>query len=174
MAKTLRWIALLVMGIASGSAQESKVALPMVAGAAVPLYPPLARAARIQGVVHIEIVTDGHNVITARVKDGQKLLAAAAEENARTWRFAVHTPTSFTITYRYKLDVKLNNSPNNPTIVLRLPTEVEVSSAPMPPLDTAGSASPPKDEGRCPPCPEAPCTRYNIQGVRRRGVNQTG
>jgi len=148
MAKTLRWIALLVMGIASVSAQESKVALPMVAGAAVPLYPPLARATRIQGVVHIEIATDGHNVITTRVKDGQKLLAAAAEENARTWRFAVHTPISFTVTYRYKLDAKLNDNPNNPTIVLRLPTEVEISSAPLPLLDTSGRANPPKDEGR--------------------------
>ena len=144
MAKTLRWITLLVIGIAGASAQEAKVSLPMVAGAAVPLYPPLARATRIQGVVHIEIATDGHKVTTTRVKDGQKLLAAAAEENVRTWRFATHDPTSFAFTYRYKLDAKLNDNPNNPTIVLRLPTEVEVSTAPMPPLDAEGHANPRK------------------------------
>jgi hypothetical protein len=121
-------------------AQESKVALPMVAGAAVPLYPPLARVTRIQGIVHVKITTDGHRVITVHVEGGHKLLAAAAEENARTWQFATHEPTTFTVTYHYKLDAKLKSSPNNPTVVLRLPTEVEVTTMPAPPLDTAKSA----------------------------------
>ena len=60
--------------------QDSKVALPMVAGAAVPLYPPLARVARVEGVVHVKITTDGHRVIATQVQDGNKMLAAAAEE----------------------------------------------------------------------------------------------
>lgn len=125
----------------AGMAQESKVTLPMLAGAAVPLYPPLARVAHVEGIVHVKITTDGHRVITAHSKDGPKLLAAAAEENARTWEFATHEPTTFTITYYYKLDAKLKGSVNNPTVVLRLPTEVEISTRPAPPLDTATSAA---------------------------------
>jgi hypothetical protein len=121
-------------------AQQSNVALPAVASAAVPLYPPLARVANVQGVVHVKVTTDGHRVIATRVEDGNKLLASAADENARTWQFSTHEPTTFTVTYNYKLEAELRGSPNNPTVVLRLPTEVEVASRPMPPLD-AGSAS---------------------------------
>lgn len=123
-------------------AQNSKVALPMVAGASVPLYPPLARAANVQGVVHVKITTDGHGVSATHVEDGHKLLAIAAEENARTWQFATHEPTTFMVTYHYKLDAKLKGNPNNPTVILRLPTEVEVSSAPLVLDTTAASATP--------------------------------
>jgi len=112
-------------------AQKSSVALPTVAGAAVPLYPPLARAANVQGLVHVKVTTDGHRVIATHVEDGPKLLATAADENARTWQFATHEPATFTVTYRYRLNAKLKGNPNNPTVVLRLPTEVEVSTLPM-------------------------------------------
>src|SRR5262245_42809790 len=90
-----------VLWTAVAMAQNSKVALPMVAGASVPLYPPLARAANVQGVVHVKITTDGRGVSAAHVEDGHKLLAVAAEENARTWQFATHEPTTFTVTYHY-------------------------------------------------------------------------
>ena len=82
-------------------------------------------------------------VIATHVEDGHKLLAAAAEENARTWEFATHDPTTFTVTYHYKLDAKLKGNANNPTVVLRLPTEVEISTLPMPPLDAAGTSATP-------------------------------
>jgi len=125
------------------AAQGSNVALPMVARAAVPLYPPLARAAHVQGVVHVKITTDGHRVSDTHVEDGHKLLAAAAEENARTWEFATHEPTTFTVTYHYILDAKLKGNPNNPTVVLRFPTEVEISSLPISQLDTVGRGATP-------------------------------
>jgi hypothetical protein len=130
---------LLVAWALAAMAQESEIVLPMVAGAAVPLYPPLARVARVEGAVHVKVTTDGHRVIATHVEDGSKLLGAAAEENVRTWQFATHDPTTFTVTYRYKLDPNLKGNPNNPTIVLKLPTEVEISTLPMPPLDAADS-----------------------------------
>ncbi len=110
-------------------AQQYKGGMPMIAGAAVPLYPPLARATRVQGTVHVKIETDGRTVVTAQAEDGHRLLALAAEENAGTWQFAEHEPTSFTVTYRYRIDV--DGDPNNPTVTLRFPTEVEVSTAPL-------------------------------------------
>jgi len=124
-------------------AQSSKVALPMVTGAKVPFYPPLARAANVQGVVHVKVTTDGHRVIATHVEDGHKLLASAAEENARTWEFATHDPTTFTVTYHYKLDAKLKGDPDNPTVILRLPTEVEISRVPLV-LDTVGTNAAPE------------------------------
>lgn len=107
--------------------QEPKAALPRVVAIEVPFYPPLARVAHVEGVVHIKITTDGHRVVATHVEDGHKLLAAAAEQNARTWQFATHEPTTFTLTYKYKLLTEWTGDPESPTVVLRLPTEVEVS-----------------------------------------------
>ncbi|MCZ2149673.1 MAG: energy transducer TonB [Bryobacterales bacterium] len=110
-------------------AQQSRSVMPMIAGGAVPLYPPLARAAKIQGVVHVRITTDGSRAVTAQAEDGQRLLAVAAEENARTWQFSKHSPMSFMVTYRYRLDADAD--PNNPTVTLRFLTEIDVSIAPL-------------------------------------------
>lgn len=120
---------LLAAFLATAVAQQPKAVLPIVAGGAVPLYPPLARAAKVQGVVHLKVVTDGKRVVTPRAENGNRLLAAASEENARTWHFSKHEPTSFTVTYRYRLDA--NADPNSPTVTLRFPTEVDVSIAPL-------------------------------------------
>ncbi len=114
-----------------GAEQQMKVAPPSVAAAAVPLYPPLARMARIEGVVHVKITTDGHKVIATQPEDGHKMLAAAAESNAKTWEFATHEPTTFTVTYQYKLVAESKENPYGPTVILRLPTEVEVITTPI-------------------------------------------
>jgi len=129
----------LVVPAASG--QESKVALPRVAAAQVPLYPRLAHIAHIQGFVHVKVSTDGHSVVATHVEYGHKLLAAAAEENVRTWRFTTHEPTTFTVTYRFKLVPGLEGDPENPTVVLPLPTEVEVATRPWPPIEGSASTS---------------------------------
>jgi hypothetical protein len=133
---TAMLLCLTLISIQFSRGQQPTVALPMVAGAAVPLYPPLARAARVEGVVHVSITIDGHRVVSTHVDDGQRLLAAAAEENARTWLFATHTPTSFVVTYSYTLILATAQAHrNNPTVVLRLPTDVEISIPRLPPLD---------------------------------------
>src|SRR4051794_32909291 len=92
-----------VLVLSTGIAQQPRASILTVAGAAVPLYPPLARAAQVQGVVHVKITTDGTKTTAVHAEDGLQLLAVAAEENARTWQFAKHEPTSFTVTYRYRV-----------------------------------------------------------------------
>jgi hypothetical protein len=104
--------------------QEPTAALPMVAAAPVPLYPPLARSTNTQGVIHVKVQTDGHKVVQAHAEEKNRLLSDAAEENAKNWQFSTHTPLTFTITYNYRLADECN--PNNPTVTLHLPTEVEV------------------------------------------------
>lgn len=79
----------------------------------------------------MKIATDGHHVIAATVEDdgGNPALGRAARENATTWQFSAHNPTTFTVTYRYILVTKLedieSNAPNS-KVVLRFPTTVEV------------------------------------------------
>lgn len=120
-------LALIVLSGAIAQQPDKAAAMPIVAGAAVPLYPPLARATKTQGVVRI--TTDGTKVVGAKAEDGNHLLAVAAEENARTWRFSKHARTSFTVIYRYRLETDAD--PNNPTATLRFPIEVDVSMSPL-------------------------------------------
>lgn len=121
-------IAFLMCGFLFGHAEGQSV-LPGVSFAEVPLYPPLARAASVAGVVHVVVTTDGHRVVTARVQDGNQILADAAEKNAKGWQFASHEPTSFTVTYIYKLVKDLKVQQDNPRVILKLPLEIEIDSA---------------------------------------------
>jgi hypothetical protein len=134
--RTLNAAFMLLIVLHAGVAQSRNATLPTVADAKVPLYPPLARAARVQGVVRVRITTDGHRVVSAVAESGPRILAADAEASARSWQFTTHEPTSFMATYTYKLVHSLKSGPENPTVILRLPTEVEVSMQYMPALDS--------------------------------------
>jgi hypothetical protein len=124
---SLRLLAFFVAFSAVAQERQLGVALPRVSAAEVPLYPRGAVHANIEGVVPVKITTDGRRVITATADVRSiALLARAAEANVRTWRFDIHEPVSFTVTYRYRLVPDLKPLENNPRVTLRLPTEVEV------------------------------------------------
>jgi len=60
-----------------------------------PYYPPLARQARIQGQVHLEFfVNHLGEVASVNVLSGHPMLAPAATENVKTWRFEVPKDTA--------------------------------------------------------------------------------
>ena len=121
---------LLVLGFGAtmSTAQQSKEPLPTVATAGVPFYPPVARVARIEGVVHLRLSTDGKQVSVISVQSGPPALAQAAQENVRTWQFKDHRPTTFEATFRYKMLPESVCEMDSGTVLLRLPTEVEVSA----------------------------------------------
>jgi periplasmic protein TonB len=53
-----------------------------------PVYPPLAKQARVQGSVVLEVVINKEgSVETTRVLSGHPLLAQAAVEAVRQWRY---------------------------------------------------------------------------------------
>jgi len=110
----------------SAAAQEPPETLPKVVQHAEPIYPPIARTAHIQGEVRVRITTDGESVTDAQAETGPPLLHRAAEDNARTWKFAAHTPGTFHVTFRYKLmpgDVAVS--------FLESPAVVELQAAPQ-------------------------------------------
>jgi len=114
------------------AAQEG-VAVPTVRAARVPLYPPDPQGAHIEGVVRLQVTTDGKGVAAVEALSGQPMLARAAIENIKTWEFEEHRATVFVSTFRYRLlPVKCDaacrcDSIEKPTITLRLPSEVEIS-----------------------------------------------
>src|SRR4051794_33375152 len=68
---------------------------PTVTTAQAPLYPPLPRMAHIAGTVTLRVVTDGEKVAEVSVVNGQPMLAKAAQDNVKTWRFMKHEATTF-------------------------------------------------------------------------------
>jgi hypothetical protein len=114
--------------VCSGADQQPTQDLPVVTDAAVPFYPPRARLAHIEGVVRLQISTDGEKVSLVEILEGQPILALAAKENVKTWRLSRHARTTFEATFRYKLLPEFVCEAENPTVLLRLPFEVEVST----------------------------------------------
>jgi TonB family protein len=75
-----------------------------------PVYPPLAKANQVSGIVSVEIVINEEgNVISARAISGHPLLMAAAVEAARQWQFAptmvsgVAVRVTGTLTFNFQL-----------------------------------------------------------------------
>ncbi len=91
----------------------------------------------MQGIVHIRVTIDGNRVVTTHVEDGPRLLADGAEKNVKTWEFAEHSGMTFTVTYRFSLTKNSSQGFIRETVILRLPTEIEVLSPPNPPLDSS-------------------------------------
>ena len=120
---------LLIVLMSFSAAAQERPELPLVISAAVPTYPHEAVLAGIEGSVTIRLTTDGFRAVRLEVKNGQPMLARFAQESLRTWRFEKHRPTAFEVTFRYRLLPVGDCAFQNPTVMLKLPTEVEISSA---------------------------------------------
>ena len=131
-----RWLAGILSMCASVSAAqvaESPQRLPVVKSGEMPFYPQPANAARIQGDVHLRVTTDGSGVASVIIEGGQPMLAKAAQDNVRTWKFEPHERTSFPTWFAYHLLAEPNcktNKSGNEEVHLNLPTQVEITTNP--------------------------------------------
>lgn len=105
----------------------------------VPGYSRLARMARLQGSVRVEIKVgaDG-KVVSATATGNDRLLERASEENIRQWRFcpassAQESVRTQTVTYVYRLEGREEYYDPPPRVVLDLPEKVEITSHPPEP-----------------------------------------
>lgn len=111
-------------------------------------YPDLARMARIQGdIVVVAVVgTDGHVTGVLNAPTGHPLLAKAAVENIKTWRFQSGAEGEVKVTYHFKLDEKPTPGYFPGTCKFDLPDSVTVA-VPTPELNTDySSKQKPKSE----------------------------
>jgi hypothetical protein len=119
-------------------AQTIALALPEVTAAAVPFYPRNARAAHIEGSVHLQVrIVAGRVVSLALQEESSPMLIKAAEDNVKTWQFGDTDTLTFETTFYYKI----RNTPlpkscdemgdRNDTVALRFPESVEISTPSM-------------------------------------------
>jgi len=110
------------------STQNADSALPVVASASVPFYPRTALLAHIEGVVKVRVTTDGERTSAANAESGPPMLARAAEQNLRSWQFEEHAPTTFVATFQYRIDEPGLCNVGNSTVVMHMPSDVQVSA----------------------------------------------
>ena len=112
----------------SSLAQKADQELPLVIAGNLPLYPIMARAARIQGVVKIKVTTDGKKVTSVETESGPPMLVKFAKENILTWNFAEHKPTTFVTTFDYVIEGPAQCDYSNDALALNLPLEARISA----------------------------------------------
>jgi hypothetical protein len=112
--------------------QSQPQELPRLISASLPIYPPIALAARISGTVTIHVTTDGKKVISMDSKTGPVMLQVFTMTNIQSWEFAQHKPTSFTTAFVYILEEAEDCGYTNGSATLHLPLEARISAkAPM-------------------------------------------
>jgi TonB family protein len=97
----------------------------------VPMYPQLARTARIVGTVEVQVTVKDGKVVNTEVKSGPKVLAQATVENIQSWRFYPLVNVTFTTKFVYQLETKLPLDPQNPRVELQLPLLARITAVPV-------------------------------------------
>ena len=101
----------------------------------VPMYPQLARTARIFGPLQVQVTVKDGKVVSTDVKSGHPMLASATVENIQSWRFYPLVNATFTTKFIYQLETKEPLDPQNPKVELQLPLLVKITAVPVT-LDT--------------------------------------
>jgi hypothetical protein len=163
------WAAILLPVSASGQTAPNTVAsaAPILQGSALPMYPPIAKAAHVTGKVVVRVtVKDGLMVQTdvlskPAVASGGRWLESPTLENLKTWRFAADVTGAFTVTYTYEisgteteeatnakveilpsLDVKITARPVKPTVMYQKQSSPSADTSPHEASHVRGTSAP--------------------------------
>lgn len=109
--------------------QEGKAPAPV--SAELPKYPPLAWNLGLAGVVRVEVTVSKGMVVCTRLLSGDRLLAAGAEGDIKSWRFPETTNAVFSTTFTYELERRPSGANRGTTHILDLPATVTLRA----PLD---------------------------------------
>jgi hypothetical protein len=113
--------------------------VPLLQGAALPTYPPIAKAAHVSGKVIVRVtVKDGLMVQTdvlakPAVASGGRLLELPTLENLKTWRFAADVTDAFTVTYTYEISGTETEGLTNAKVEMLPSLDVKITARPVKP-----------------------------------------
>ena len=97
----------------------------------MPLYPVVAKTARVSGSVRLQVTVKDGEVVAAQVTSGNPLLASPTVANVKTWKFYKTVSATFTTTFTYQLEKEEAPEASNPTTIeLELPTLVKITAKP--------------------------------------------
>jgi hypothetical protein len=126
-------------GVANApSAGVSTMDLPILQESALPVYPPIGRAARITGKVVVTVTVSDGKVTGTEVKSGPRLLAGGTVANLQTWRFASDVNGTFPVTYSYAISGDETDNPTNPKVEMLPSLDVNITARPVKPTVNYG------------------------------------
>lgn len=127
----------------AGSSPLVAQASLLIRRAEVPKYPSVALAARLVGVVKVDVTVTGGVITDLRVRPSRvsQGFVNAALVNIRSWEFVDAVDTTFLTTYIFRMSGKRTALPENPRIEMRLPHYVRLTGT-RTVLTTIGDPSP--------------------------------
>jgi hypothetical protein len=131
----------LAVSLVAAQAQDADQGPPIVAAAAMPLYPTIAVAARVEGVVKIRVTTNGKSVASLQTLSGSAMLVQEAKKDIQTWTFDQHSPTTFVTTFEYHFEDPPSCTYTNSEVTARLPLEVHVNIRRLQTCDPAATVT---------------------------------
>jgi hypothetical protein len=112
---------------------------PILQGATLPTYPPIAKAAHVTGKVVVQVTVKDGLVVQTEVlskpalASGGRLLESPTLENLKTWRFAAAVTGAFTVTYTYEISGTETEEPTNAKVEILPSLDVKITARPVKP-----------------------------------------
>ena len=127
-----------ISAVGQTSQPAAAPAVPILQGAALPVYPPIAKAAHVTGKVIVRVtVKDGlvvkTDVLSKLDPSGQRFLETPTVENLKTWHFAADVTGAFTLTYTYEISGKETDEPTNARVEMLPSLDVKITARPVKP-----------------------------------------
>ena len=117
--------------------------VPILQESALPIYPPIGRAARITGKVVVAVTVSGGKVTGTEVKSGPRLLEGCTVSNLQTWRFTSDVNGTFPVTFTYAISGDETDNPTNPRVEMLPSLDVNITARPVKPTVNYGAQSVP-------------------------------
>lgn len=135
---TVSAIVLTAVFASSQTASKAAPAIPILQGAALPVYPPIAKAAHVTGKVMLRVTVKGGQVVKTEVLSkldpgGQRFLETPTVENLKTWRFADDVTGEFSVTYTYEISGTETDDPTNAKVEMLPSLDVKITARPVKP-----------------------------------------
>src|ERR1700730_17553206 len=97
-------IAILVAAPHISGQVNDVVRYPFLVHGDLPVYPALAKTARITGTVQMRVIVENGEVVGTETISGNPLLVTATIDNIKSWKFDKTVRTNFATTFIYRLD----------------------------------------------------------------------
>jgi TonB family protein len=115
------------------SGQRNDIArYPFLVHGDLPVYPALAKSARISGTVHVRVTVENGEVVGYVQPSGHPMLVSATIDNIKSWKFDKTVRTTFATTFIYQLDGESEETKesSNPKLDLELPSLAKITARP--------------------------------------------
>jgi len=131
-------------GFYQTSSEAAAPAVPILRSAALPMYPPIARAARVTGKVTVRVTVKNGAVVETDVLSklnpaGQRFLEKPTLKNLKTCHFAADVNGQFPVTYTYTIAGEETEGPANPTVEISPSLDVNITARPIKPTVMYGA-----------------------------------